>query len=105
MPYDKKPGSIAKMYDKKGKPSGLMMKGSIAYMEGPGDPEEKKEEKKEGYKELSETEKLRIAGEKLGKDVSFEIKTFEDPRSSRSIVGIKQELSKKAPELYKQLYK
>ena len=33
MPYDKKPGSAVRMYDKKGKPAGLMAEGSIAHME------------------------------------------------------------------------
>lgn len=33
MPYDKKPGAAVRMYDKKGKPAGLMAEGSIAYME------------------------------------------------------------------------
>jgi hypothetical protein len=33
MPYDKKPGAAVRMYDKKGKPAGLMAEGSMAYME------------------------------------------------------------------------
>jgi hypothetical protein len=33
MPYDKKPGAAVRMYDKKGKPAGLMLEGSLAYME------------------------------------------------------------------------
>jgi hypothetical protein len=33
MPYDKKPSAVAKMYDKKGKQTGLMMEGSVAHME------------------------------------------------------------------------
>ena len=33
MPYDKKPGAAVRMYDKKGKPAGLMLEGSMAYME------------------------------------------------------------------------
>jgi hypothetical protein len=33
MPYDKKPSAVAKMYDKKGKPAGLMVEGSVAHME------------------------------------------------------------------------
>ena len=33
MPYDKKPGAAVRMYDKKGKPAGLMLEGSVAYMD------------------------------------------------------------------------
>lgn len=33
MPYDKKPGAVTRMYDKKGKPTGLMMEGSVNHME------------------------------------------------------------------------
>lgn len=33
MPYYKKPGAITRMYDKKGKPTGLMMEGSVNHME------------------------------------------------------------------------
>jgi hypothetical protein len=33
MPYDKKPGAVTKMYDKKGKQTGLMMEGSVNHME------------------------------------------------------------------------
>jgi len=33
MPYDKKPGAVTRMYDKKGKPAGLMMEGSVNHME------------------------------------------------------------------------
>lgn len=33
MPYYKKPGAAVRMYDKKGKPAGLMAEGSMAYME------------------------------------------------------------------------
>jgi len=33
MPYDKKPGAVTRMYDKKGKQVGLMVEGSMAYMD------------------------------------------------------------------------
>jgi len=33
MPYDKKPSTVLKMYDKKGKQTGLMMEGSVNHME------------------------------------------------------------------------
>ena len=33
MPYDKKPSTVVKMYDQKGKQSGLMMEGSVTHME------------------------------------------------------------------------
>ena len=45
-----------------------------------------------------------MAGEALGKDVSFEVKTIDDPRSSRSIVEIKKQLKKEKPEQYEQIY-
>jgi hypothetical protein len=32
MPYDKKPGAVTRMYDEKGKPTGLMMEGSVNHM-------------------------------------------------------------------------
>lgn len=108
MPYDKKPGSVTRMYSEKGKPAGLMLEGSVAQMdspyklEGPGDTDKKKE--KTETKEPTAVQKLQMAGEALGKDVSFEVKTFEDPRSSRSIVGIKKQLKKEKPEQYKNIY-
>ena len=33
MPYNKKPGAAVRMYNKKGKPAGLMLEGSVAQME------------------------------------------------------------------------
>ena len=48
MPYKKSPmkkSSCIKMYDKKGKPSGLMMEGSAMHMESAGSPEERPNER------------------------------------------------------------
>ena len=122
-----KKSSCIKMYDSKGKPAGLMAEGSMAYMESigqeknnlmqdmpidnrgvsqmspykmdhPGESSEKSKEK------LTEAQKLKMAGEAIGKDVSFEVKTIEDPRSSRSIVEIKKQLKKENPKQYKNIY-
>ncbi|NND23666.1 MAG: hypothetical protein HKN86_03130 [Acidimicrobiia bacterium] len=105
-----KKSSCIKMYDSKGKQSGLMMEGSAAYMEsmanygspykmeGPGDPDKKKKE------ELTKAQKLTMAGAALGEDVSFEVKTIDDPRSSRSVIDIKNRLKKEKPEQYKKIY-
>ena len=122
-----KKSSCIKMYDSKGKPAGLMAEGSMAYMESigqeknnlmqdmpidnrgvsqmspykmdhPGESSEKSKDK------LTEAQKLKMAGEAIGKDVSFEVKTIEDPRSSRSIVEIKKQLKKENPKQYKNIY-
>ena len=114
-----KKSSCIKMYDKKGKQTGLMMEGSVAHMESMSpnkmdhgsmanygspamqtDPNKDKKDKKE----LTGAQKLKMAGAVLGKDVSFLVKTFDDPRSSRSIVEIKKELKNKNPEKYKEIY-
>jgi len=136
-----KKSSCIKMYDKKGKQTGLMMEGSVAHMESmfqekknlmkdmpvdskasamemspykmdhgsmanygspamQTDPNKDKKDKKE----LTGAQKLKMAGAVLGKDVSFLVKTFDDPRSSRSIVEIKKELKNKNPEKYKEIY-
>lgn len=133
-----KKSSCIKMYDDKGKQSGLMMEGSVAHMESMS--QEKKNLMKDmpvdskasaiemspykmdhgsmanygspamqtnpnkDKKELTGAQKLKMAGAALGKDVSFEVKSFDDPRSSRSIVEIKKELKKKNPEKYKEIY-
>ena len=60
--------------------------------------------KQEDPKELTKEQKLKMAGEALGKDVSFEVKTMDDPRSSRSIVEIKNQLKKENPEKYEEIY-
>lgn len=107
MPYSPMKKSCTRMYDSKGKPAGLMLEGSVAQMESMAnygspykmeDPKEKKKEK------LTEAQKLTMAGAALGKDVSFEVKTIDDPRSSRSVVEIKNELKNTNPEKYKEIY-
>jgi len=45
-----------------------------------------------------------MAGAALDKDVSFEVKTIDDPRSSRSIVEIKKQLKKEKPKKYQEIY-
>ena len=45
-----------------------------------------------------------MAGAALGKDVSFEVRTIDDPRSSRSIVEIKNQLKKENPKKYEEIY-
>ena len=90
MPYKKSPASFKKH---KSKAVGYMAMGSAFHL----DPD-KKEEK------LTKEQKLKMAGEALGKDVSFEVKTIDDPRSSRSIVEIKKQLKKEKPEQYEQIY-
>jgi len=90
MPYKKSPASFMKH---KSKAVGYMAMGSAFHL----DPDEKE-------KKLTQAQKLKIAGEVIGKDVSFEVKTMDDPRSSRSIVEIKKQLKKENPEKYKELY-
>ena len=131
MPYNnpiKKNGSsCTRMYDKKGKPAGLMVEGSVAQMEtikqekknlmsdmpidnrgvsqmSPYKMDHPGESGEESKKELTEAQKLKMAGTALGRDVSFEVKSFDDPRSSRSIVEIKKQLKKENPEQYKIIY-
>ncbi len=131
MPYSPMKKSCIKMYDKKGKQSGLMMEGSVAHMETMGqeksnlmkdmpidnrgisqmspykmdDPDPKKK-----AKQLTKKQKFQAAGAALGEDVSFTLKTFEDdgqsfdPRSSKYITEVKSKLKNKKPEVYKYLY-
>lgn len=54
--------------------------------------------------ELTKEQKLKMAGEAIGEDVSFEVKTMDDPRSSRRIVEIKKQLEKENPEKYEEIY-
>ena len=119
--------SCIKMYDEKGKQTGLMMEGSVAQMEtikqekknlmsdmpidnrgvgqmSPYKMDHPGESGEKSKKELTEAQKLKMAGEAIGKDVSFEVKTIEDPRSSRSIVKIKKQLKKENPKQYKNIY-
>lgn len=60
-------------------------------------------EKKEA-EALTEQQKYRMAATAVGEDPSFTLKTFDDPRSGRSIVETKRALKKKNPELYQDLY-
>lgn len=112
-----KKSSFIKMYDGKGKQTGLMMEGSLAHMEsmanygspykkvGPGDPDEKKTtEQPAAAEEFTEAQKLRMAGAALNEDVSFEVETINDPRSSRAVVDIKKRLKKENPRQYKIIY-
>jgi hypothetical protein len=108
MPYDKKPGAAVRMYDKKGKPAGLMLEGSMAYMESISqeksnlmqdmpidnrgisqmspykmdDPDPKKKAEQKKAEQLTNKQKFQAAGAALGEDVSFTLKTFEDDGQS-----------------------
>ena len=130
MPYSPMKKSCIKMYDKKGKQTGLMMEGSVAHMETMGqekknlindmpidnrgvgqmspykledpDPKEKKP--------MTNKQKLKAAGAAIGEDVSFVLKTFDDagkdfdPRSLRYVDEVKSKLKKQKPNIYKNLY-
>ena len=130
MPYSPMKKSCIKMYDKKGKQTGLMMEGSVAHMETIGqekknlmkdmpidnrgvgqmspyklddpDPKEKKP--------MTNKQKLKAAGAAIGEDVSFVLKTFDDagkdfdPRSFRYVDEVKSKLKKQKPNIYKNLY-
>ncbi len=93
MAYKQSPASFMKH---KSKAVGYMAVGSSFHLET--DPKEKDKKK------LTEGQKLTMAGADLGKDVSFEVKTIDDPRSSRSIVEIKNQLKKENPKKYEEIY-
>lgn len=90
MPYKKSPASFMKH---KSNAVGYMAEGSAFHL----DPDEKEEK-------LTKSQKLTMAGAALDKDVSFEVKTIDDPRSSRSIVEIKKQLKKEKPKKYQEIY-
>ncbi len=93
MAYKQSPASFMKH---KSKAVGYMAVGSSFHLDT--DPKEKDKKK------LTEDQKLTMAGAALGKDVSFEVKTIDDPRSSRSIVEIKNQLKKENPKKYEEIY-
>ena len=95
--------------------SSLAMKESMAYMKDQsplpmsplkahGDPDTPHSEKKKEAKPLTEKQKYSMAATAVGEDASFTLKTFDDPRSGRSIVETKRALKKKNPGLYQDLY-
>ena len=90
MPYKKSPASFMKH---KSNAVEYMAEGSAFHL----DPDEKEEK-------LTKSQKLTMAGAALDKDVSFEVKTIDDPRSSRSIVEIKKQLKKEKPKKYQEIY-
>ena len=93
MAYKQSPASFMKH---KSKAVGYMAVGSSFHLDT--DPKEKDKEK------LTKAQKLTMEGAALDKDVSFEVKTIDDPRSSRSIVEIKKQLKKEKPKKYQEIY-
>jgi len=87
MPYSKSPmkkSSCIKMYDGKGKPSGLMMEGSVAHMESAG------QEKKNLMKDMpvdSKASAMEMSPYKLTEKEKPEPKPFVDPGAPEGFVA------------------
>jgi len=90
MPYKKSPmkkSSCIKMYDKKGKPSGLMMEGSAMQMEAGSPAKQIDERSGEGVTVTGDASKVGVYGAQLGKVY----KAIEDTISSGGYMGSQQQ--------------
>ncbi len=91
MPYKKSPmkkSSCIKMYDKKGKPSGLMMEGSAMHMESAGSPAKQIDERSgEGVTVTGDASKVGVYGAQL--DKAF--KAIEDTLAGGGYAGSQQQ--------------
>ena len=84
MPYKKKGSSCVQLKDYKGKPSGLMMEGSVAYMESAG------QEKKNLMKDMPVDDKasaMEMSPYKLTEKEKPEPKPFMDPGAPEGFVA------------------
>ena len=84
MPYKKKGSSCVQLKDYKGKPSGLMMEGSVAYMESAG------QEKKNLMKDIPVDDKasaMEMSPYKLTEKEKPEPKPFMDPGAPEGFVA------------------
>ncbi len=90
MPYKKSPmskSSCIKMYDEKGKPSGLMMEGSAMHMDHESPAKQIDERSGEGVTVTGDASKVGVYGAQL--DKAF--KNIEDTLSSGGYSGSQQQ--------------
>ena len=90
MPYKKSPtkkSSCIKMYDEKGKPTGLMMEGSIMHMDHESPAKQIDEREGEGVTVTGDASKVGVYGAQL--DKAF--KAIEDTLSGGGYAGSQQQ--------------